>query len=57
MTPMNCNYCGEESRYTILIPKPNYCLLREKAYPLVQVFGKQDHICLPCLEFEIRECY
>jgi hypothetical protein len=50
-----CAYCGEESKYVPLIPKPNYFISNNILSQMVHVSSGVDLICLECLEFEINE--
>ena len=51
--PVNeCIYCQEESKYTVLIPKPSQFIQGNSITPLIDA-GKS--ICLNCLEYEIGE--
>lgn len=57
---VECTYCGEESKYKPVVPKPSFFVHNNEIHHLVNISKTHDLICLECLDYEleeIKECY
>jgi hypothetical protein len=52
---LECVYCGEESTFHPVIPKPKFFIFENAIHQLITVKEEGELICLDCLDYEISE--